>query len=98
MATGGSLVMFTVPSNAGPPVNLTLRIKAPVWGPDLTLATGVSSVVRRQDGTTATWTWAIVTAERGVLVAQYALQAGDLTGTGPYQIAPSVAVQGGPWP
>lgn len=90
--------MMIVPSNAGPPVQLTFVIKSPLWGPDLTTVTAVSILVRRFDGSTATWSAGIISATSREIVAQYALQSGDLTTTGPYQLAPELTLPGGTAP
>lgn len=90
--------MMIVPSNAGPPVQLTFVIKSPLFGPDLTTVTAVSILVRRSDGSTVTWAAAIASATSREIVAQYALQVGDITATGPYALAPELTLPGGTAP
>lgn len=90
--------MFVLPSNAGPPLALTFRIKAPAFTSDLTTGTAFSVGVRRPDASIATWTGVIVASTPSEMIAQYALQAGDLTVTGAYQLQPRVTVPAGSVP
>lgn len=90
--------MLVLPSNVAPPSRLTLFVESQDFGPDLTTVAAVTLLVRRGDGTTTSWTCSIESATSGELVAQYAIQAGDITSTGLYELAPQLTIQGGAIP
>jgi hypothetical protein len=90
--------MLACPSNIGPPSLFTFRIAVPIGGPDLTTATAVSILVRRTDTSTATWAATIVSAAQDHAIIQYAIQNGDITVQGVYQLTASVVLPGGPIP
>jgi hypothetical protein len=90
--------MILLPSNIGPPARITLVVRGQPLGPDLTTVAAVTLLVRRSDGTTATWACSIESAVGEELVAQYALQVGDITATGAYELAPQLTIQGGVLP
>jgi hypothetical protein len=87
--------MLVVPSTILDPATLTVRFKSPIFGPDLTTVTAVVASVLRKDGTTTSWTFTIVSSTPAELVAQYAPQVGDITGTGVYYLGPQLQIPGG---
>lgn len=90
--------MIVIPSTIAAPASITLLFKNPVFGPNLSLATEVTASVLRRDGTTASFTFTIVSATPSELVAQYTFAPGDITITGMYYLAPSLTVPGGSVP
>jgi hypothetical protein len=88
--------MILVPQTAVFPTTITLHFKSPVFGPDLSTVTAVAAGLLRRDGTSTSLAFTIVSANTRELVAQYTFQgAGEITTTGAYFLAPTVAVQGG---
>lgn len=87
--------MLVVPLTAASPTTLTLRFLSPLFGPDLTLVTAVTTGLLRRDLSTTTLTWAIISATSRELVAQYTFSGGELTTSGAYYLAPQLAYQGG---
>lgn len=90
--------MLRVPSNIGPPSTITIVFLSPWASGDLTLATGVTAIMKRQNGTSLTLGFAIVSATPSELVAQYAFVGGEIVGTGAYSLAPTLTVPGGSLP
>lgn len=90
--------MYVVPNTSGPGTTITLRIRSPVWGADLTQSTAVSSAVLRRDGSATNFAWTIQSATPQELVCSYAFVGGEFTGTGGYLLAPSVTIPAGPIP
>lgn len=90
--------MIVLPASVAPPSRLTFVVMSQDFGPDLTTVAAVTLLVRRSDGTTTSWSCSIESATSGELVAQYAIQAGDITATGLYEVAPQLTIQGGAIP
>jgi hypothetical protein len=90
--------MLRIPSPVGPPTTITLVFRSPIFGQDLTDVSAVNLDVRRQNGTTAVWACDIISATPLEMVVQYALQTGDISGTGLYMIQPQLTVSGGTIP
>ena len=88
--------MMRVPLTIGAPSALTIAFHAPAFGVDLATVTSVHLNVLRRDGTSTVWACTIVSATPEELVVQYAFaNAGELTGTGVYYLAPVLTVPGG---
>lgn len=90
--------MLIVPSTIGAPSTLTIVFQRGLITADLSQVTGVTFNVLRRDGTTTALTAAIVSAIPSELVAQYTFMGGEITTTGTYYIAPTLAVSGGTVP
>lgn len=87
--------MYVVPNTAGPGAYLTLRVRSPVYGVDLTTVTALSTGMLRNDGSSATLQWSIMGSTAEELLAQYAFQGNEFTGTGLYRLYPQLSVPGG---
>lgn len=83
-------------SNTGPPNFLTVLVRSPAFGLDLTTVTSVNLLVRRQDASIATWAATIVSSSASELLLQYPLQNGDITVTGPYGVGVQLVTANGP--
>jgi hypothetical protein len=88
-----------VPQNIGPPATITVRFLGPVFAGDLTQVSGISASLLRKDGSTTTLAFAIVAATPQQITAQYTFaNAGEITSTGAYLLACTLAVPGGNLP
>lgn len=90
--------MLLIPTDIVAPAALTLVIVRGPFEGDLSTVAAVDCVMRRQNGTTQALAFTIVSAVPGELVAQYVFAGGEIDGTGPYELSPSLAVPGGSLP
>lgn len=84
--------MMILPNTIGPPAAITVLVRSPVLGLDLTTVTAANLLVRRSDTTVATWAATIVGTTASELLLQYSLQTGDVTVTGPYTVGVQLVV------
>lgn len=87
--------MLRIPVTAVSPTTLTFVFKTPTFGENLTRVSSVHLNVLRRDGTSTVWNCSIVSANPGEIVFTYEFQnAGELTGTGTYYLAPIFVIPG----
>jgi hypothetical protein len=86
--------MFVVPLTAGAGSYLTLRVRSPIFGLDLSTATDLSTAVLRRDGSATNFVWSILSSTARELFATYSFVGGEFTTTGAYGLGPLLTAGG----